>query len=126
MIYVKPAMKALENRDLQINGIAHITGGGWRNLLRLNSSVGFEITSPLPLPAVFSGLAKEVAAEEMYRTFNMGMGLAVISSRPEAVVEIFKEYGFQAKTIGKVTAQAGTVKIHANLLNKNIELELKK
>jgi phosphoribosylformylglycinamidine (FGAM) synthase-like enzyme len=54
------------------------------------------------------------------------MGLAIITGRPEAVVEIFKEYGFQAKTVGKVTAQAGTVKIHANLLNKNVELELKK
>lgn len=126
MIYVKPAMKALSNHDLQINGIAHITGGGWRNLLRLNSSVGFEITTPLPIPAVFTGLAKEVAAEEMYKTFNMGMGLAVMTGRPEAVVEIFKEYGFQAKMVGKVTAQAGAVKIQANLLNKNIELELRK
>ena len=126
MIYVKPAKKILQNRDLQVNGIAHITGGGWRNLLRLNPSVGFEITSALPVPHIFEGIAAEVAAEEMYKTFNMGMGLAVITSRPDAVVAVFKEFGFQAKTIGKVTAQAGLVKIHATLLNKNIDLELRK
>jgi phosphoribosylformylglycinamidine cyclo-ligase len=40
-IYVKPAVEALAKAS--VKGMAHITGGGWRNLLRLNEQVGFKI-----------------------------------------------------------------------------------
>ena len=43
-----------------MRGLAHITGGGLLNLLRLHADVGFEIDAPLPVPAVF-GLVQELA-----------------------------------------------------------------
>ena len=39
-------------------GLAHITGGGLLNLLRLHADVGFEITDPLPVPPVFDARAR--------------------------------------------------------------------
>ncbi len=125
-IYVKPAVKILESTDVKVAGFANITGGGWRNLLRLNDNVGFEISDPLPIPAIFDGIAAEVAAAEMYKTFNMGMGLGVITKQPDAVIEIFKQFGFQAKTVGKVTNQAGVVKVQAKIADKSIALDIKK
>lgn len=54
---------------------AHVTGGGWTNLSRMGA-FRYEIDDPLPVPPVFEFVAREgnVADEEMYRTFNMGMG----------------------------------------------------
>lgn len=63
-----------------IHGLAHITGGGLSNLLRLRKDVGFDISSPMaPLPE-FEWMQKagNVSNYEMYRTFNMGMGMAIV------------------------------------------------
>ena len=126
LIYVKPAVRVLESPGLKVSGFANITGGGWRNLLRLNENVGFEITDPLPVPDIFSGIAAEVSPAEMYKTFNMGMGLGVMTKQPDVVIDIFKQFGFQAKIVGYVTNQAGVVKIQATLANKSIALDIKK
>ena len=62
-----------------VRGICHITGGGLSNLLRLHPSLGWEIHSPLPVLPEFSWLqsAGGVETREMYRTFNMGMGMVI-------------------------------------------------
>lgn len=63
-----------------IHGLAHITGGGLSNLLRLRKGVGFDIATPIaPLPE-FEWIQETgaVSSKEMYRTFNMGMGMAVV------------------------------------------------
>ena len=52
MIYVRAALELLRS-ELAVRGLAHITGGGLLNLLRLNADVGFEIDDPLPVPPVF-------------------------------------------------------------------------
>lgn len=63
-----------------IHGIAHITGGGLSNLLRLKKGVGFEISQPLPVLPEFVWLQEmgNVSDFEMYRTFNMGMGMCIV------------------------------------------------
>ncbi|HEY9776549.1 MAG TPA: phosphoribosylformylglycinamidine cyclo-ligase [Planktothrix sp.] len=114
LIYVKPAIEALSRHRGALAGMANITGGGWRNLFRLNDQVGFTIDKPLPLPAVLGRLQQDVPQEEMYKTFNMGMGLAVIS-RPAAAKEIaiiFAQHGFTAQVVGAVTAERGTMVIN--------------
>lgn len=127
LIYVKPAVQLLGNPDAQISGMANITGGGWRNLLRLNEEVGFEITDPLPVPEVFHGIAASgVAPDEMFKTFNMGMGLAVLTKNPEHAVSVFAEYGFTAQKVGAVTPVAGQVKIHAQVSGKSLVLDIRK
>ena len=63
-----------------MHGLAHITGGGVLNLLRLGNGVGYEIAEPLPVPPVFELIARCGAVEpaEMQKVFNMGCGFVAI------------------------------------------------
>ncbi|RAH17066.1 MAG: phosphoribosylformylglycinamidine cyclo-ligase [Methanobacteriota archaeon] len=67
-----------------IKAIAHITGGGLSNLLRLHESLGWHISNPLPVSPEFEWISEvgDVEIKEMHRTFNMGMGMAVAVSEP--------------------------------------------
>lgn len=112
-IYVKPAVEMLSKCKSAVKGIAHITGGGWRNLLRLNESVGFQITDPPPVPEIFSTISASVDDEEMYKTFNMGMGLGIITdeSNSAEIMKIFAAHGHNAQIVGEVTQEAGKIRI---------------
>ena len=85
--------------------MAHITGGGWTNIGRINKTVGYEIDRPLPVLPIFDQLLKHVESRtEMYHTFNMGMGLAVVCDKSDAdtILKTFNEGGFAAAQIGQV------------------------
>ena len=73
VIYVRAILELLRS-DIPVHGLAHITGGGLLNLLRLGDRVGFEITEPLPVTPVFSLIAElgDVPPAEMWEVFNMG------------------------------------------------------
>ena len=114
-IYARPSVEAFSKCAGKITGMAHITGGGWRNLLRLSDGVGFYIRRRPPLPEIFSLMSAFVEEEEMFKTFNMGMGLGIISL-PESVTEIiqiFQDAGHTCMEIGEVTDEAGTVRIES-------------
>jgi phosphoribosylformylglycinamidine cyclo-ligase len=114
-IYARAAVEALTKLPGKVKGMAHITGGGWRNLLRLNSEVGFHVSALPDLPEVFSLICRSVETEEMFKTFNMGMGLAVICE-PEncrEIIEIFNSVGHSAAVLGEVTGKAGTISFDA-------------
>jgi len=116
LIYVKPALEALSLYRSNIAGIAHITGGGWRNILRLNDKIGVEINEPLPVPAIFRALAQNVETEELYRTFNMGMGLTLIASGCiNEIISVFTKHGFLARQVGVITSNAQNISIKTNL-----------
>lgn len=103
-IYVKPVVEILEQLASKVVGIVHVTGGGWRNLFRLNKQVGFRIDNPLPVPAVLQAIAAKVAPEEMYKTFNMGMALClIVESDEQKVIDSFQQRGFTAQVVGSVT-----------------------
>ena len=74
-----------------IKAMAHITGGGLSNLLRLHETLGWHIADPLPVPPEFQWIAEvgSVESREMHRTFNMGIGmvLAVSQSVADSVIE---------------------------------------
>lgn len=111
-IYVKPVLQLLSRFPDKVTGIVHITGGGWRNLLRLQPSVGFRITRPLAVPDSLRRIADSVDTAEMYKTFNMGMGLAItVDSDDESMLDIFKEAGHHAAFAGEVSDRAGVVEI---------------
>ncbi len=100
--------------DIDVHGLAHITGGGfYENLPRaLPDGLGVRIDRQRwTRPAVFDFLQKhgQVADDEMYRVFNMGVGLAVITGRQDAdqVVEAATSHGFDAWQIGEVDAGDG-------------------
>jgi len=89
-IYCDPIIDLLNSADegngpcsrSDIHGIAHITGGGLSNLLRLHDTLGYHIHSPLPIHPEFKWIAENgpVDNREMHRTFNMGCGMMVITS----------------------------------------------
>ena len=91
---------------VEVHGMCHITGGGLRNLNRLGS-VGFSITDPLPPQPIFAWMAEAggVAAEEMYRTFNMGMGYVFIVA-PETVNTVTGIVP-DARVVGEVVSTPG-------------------
>src|SRR5439155_13153619 len=61
-IYVRAARELLGG-DVPVHGLAHVTGDGVLNLLRLSTDVGFEIDSPLPVPPVFELSARHGGVE---------------------------------------------------------------
>lgn len=86
-IYVKPVLYLLEK--YKVLGIAHITGGGLlENIPRiLPEGVLVQINKESwPKPPIFSLIQKEgkISDEEMYRTFNMSIGMVVIVPQNDA------------------------------------------
>ncbi len=113
MIYVKPVLKVLEKHFSDVTGLSNITGSGFLNLKRLNKNVGFYFGSILPIPKIFSeiqGLAN-IDDAEMFRTFNMGMGFAIIARNADEILATLKEEGVEAKVVGEVTDKAGVVEV---------------
>jgi len=71
------------NKNCQVHGLAHITGGGLLNLKRL-TQLGFNLSDPLEPQEIFSVIQAEgVDTREMYKTFNMGMGFVIIAPQRE-------------------------------------------
>ncbi len=117
-IYVKPVLKLLE--EVKVKGISHITGGGfYENMPRmLNEKVAINIDkNSYEVPSIFKLIQKEgnIPLRDMYNTFNMGIGMAIIVSKEEKAraLEILKEAGEIAYVIGEVVA--GNKEIHINL-----------
>jgi len=109
-IYVKPIMELLKS-DVTVHSLAHITGGGFNNLKRLNQDVGYYIDDlPQPNPVFESIFSLGVPLEEMYRVFNMGIGMVVIVPEEDSqnALNIIKKHD-QAHIIGNVTGKPETV-----------------
>ncbi len=99
-IYVKPILELLES--VEVKGLAHITGGGLLNLKRI-TKYGFSLEMP-EIKGIFKLIhGSGVPLEEMFRVFNMGIGMAVVVPREEKedALEILNRY-FPAQEIGKV------------------------
>jgi phosphoribosylformylglycinamidine cyclo-ligase len=114
VIYVRAAL-ALLRSSVEVRGLAHITGDGMLNLLRLGSGIGFEITDPLPVTPVFSLIAElgHVPAAEMWEVFNMGCGFCVIvpADSGPAAAALLGEHHPGTAVIGRVTDRAGIVSL---------------
>lgn len=77
-IYVKPVVELIKS-DVKVHGLAHITGGGFNNLKRLNKDASYKIDNlPQPNPIFQSMYTLGVPIEELYQVFNMGIGMVVI------------------------------------------------
>jgi phosphoribosylformylglycinamidine cyclo-ligase len=114
IIYVRAVLELLRG-DVPVHGLAHITGGGVLNLLRLGGAngVGYEIDAPLPVTPVFELIARcgNVAPAEMQKVFNMGCGFVAIVPHDAAEAAI-AQLGVRhpgAARIGRVTGEAGRV-----------------
>ena len=108
-IYVKPLLQLMEK--IPVKGLAHITGGGLTdNVPRILPEA---LCAPLargswPLPPLFEWLQEQgnVAATEMPRVFNCGIGMVVIvpADRAAAAAEFLTAHGETAAIIGSVRA----------------------
>jgi phosphoribosylformylglycinamidine cyclo-ligase len=106
-IYVKPVLEMIQK--CKINGLAHITGGAFTKLLRLKN-IGYEIDSLPKLPPIMELIEDQgVKSEEMYKTFNMGVGFCVIAPKDQAsqIKSIFKKHKISSQEIGKITSKKG-------------------
>ena len=117
-IYVKEIIQLLQSID--VRGLAHITGGGLRNLLRLKKNVRFVIDNPLPPHDIFTFLQKQgdIAVKEMYQTFNMGLGFVIIvnESNVDATVKLLKKHSSaEVQVIGHIEKGEGVVVPSLNL-----------
>ena len=113
-IYVKSILSLLEK--VEVKGIAHITGGGFiENIPRiLPEGVSAEIVkNSYEVPAVFKVMQEkaEITDEQIYNTFNMGIGM-VVCVAPEnvdAAIESLKATGEDVAVIGKIVAGKGVI-----------------
>lgn len=106
-IYVRPVLEAI--RKCRVHGLAHITGGSFTKLLRLKKT-GYVIDN-LPKPAeIFQAIEDGgVEKEEMYKTFNMGIGFCLITPKEdeERTIEVFRKHGLESNPIGHIADRRG-------------------
>ena len=128
-IYVKPMLELLHASPSQnpahpdssgcVHGLAHITGGGLKeNIIRVvPDGLGLALdAAAIVLPPVFDWLMREgkVAREEMWRTFNCGIGFTVILP-PDAVAAaaaLLAKHGLASSVIGEVVPAQGDERVH--------------
>ena len=105
VIYVS-FVRECQRRGLKLNYVAHVTGHGWRKLMRLEEPFVYEITAPRRPPALFQFMmeAGPIEEREAYATFNMGVGFAAYVSPEivEPVLAVARETGYDAWLAGKV------------------------
>ena len=106
-IYVKPLLQL--NQQIEIHALSHITGGGLlENIPRVlpNYCQARIQRQSWPMPAVFQWLQEQgnIAEDEMYRTFNCGIGMVVIVSPDDRdkAIAILKAQGEIVFDLGKI------------------------
>jgi phosphoribosylformylglycinamidine cyclo-ligase len=110
-IYVKPTLEAL--RELEVHAVAHITGGAFTKLKRFEdyAPLGFKLDKLPEPPSVFKAIRRlgRIPWDEMYRTFNMGVGLCLIvpPSEVEEAIGLYERRGFKAWAVGEVVKERG-------------------
>jgi phosphoribosylformylglycinamidine cyclo-ligase len=114
VIYVRAVLELLRS-DVEVHGLAHITGDGLLNLRRLSDRVGWRIHDPLPRPAIFELIAARADADEgdVWQVFNMGCGFCCVVKRDgaEAAVELLARRHPGAAVIGEVSSDPGLIEL---------------
>jgi phosphoribosylformylglycinamidine cyclo-ligase len=111
------SIHTLQREGIDIRGMAHITGGGViENLPRiLPSGTGAHIWRSMPEPPIFALIQQEghVSTEEMFRVFNMGMGMLVVidSAQTEQALRLLGDNS--AQPVGSIN-DTGDVEIDMN------------
>ena len=106
-IYVKPVLKLMES--VAVHGVSHITGGGfYENIPRcLPDGLSAKIRrGAVRVPPLFDLIAREgnIPERDMFNTFNMGVGMALVVPDADAdkAISILKAEGQDAYPMGKI------------------------
>jgi phosphoribosylformylglycinamidine cyclo-ligase len=114
VIYVRAVLELLRS-EVDVRGLAHITGDGFLNLTRLHAPVGYRIDNPLPVPPVFTLIAERGAVDEteLWEVFNMGCGFCAVvpAADADAAVAMLSRHHTGSAVIGEITADAGVVEL---------------
>lgn len=110
-IYVKPVLDLIAHVPLK--GMAHMTGGAWYEKLTkmLPQGLAFEVTKgSWPIPRIFTLIADKgrVPEHDMFRTFNMGIGFAIVVD-PDHVSDVHArllKHHVESFVIGSVVKDA--------------------
>jgi phosphoribosylformylglycinamidine cyclo-ligase len=120
-IYVKAVKELVEK--IEVHGLAHITGGGaFLKMGRVigQAGLGAELDELPQTPEIFRLIkrAGRIQDTEMYRTFNMGVGLVVIcpETQSERVIRAFHKRRQHATRIGRIEREPG-IRIKGEPLN---------
>jgi phosphoribosylformylglycinamidine cyclo-ligase len=105
VIYV-PFVAACQRAGVRLKYAVHVTGHGWRKLMRLSQPLVYRVTFVPPPPPVFAAItaAAGLDAKEAYGTFNMGVGFAVYVAPEDAdrALGLARAEGFTAWRGGTV------------------------
>ena len=116
MIYVKPFLRVA--REINVKAAVHITGDAYlkfNKLTRFSKGIGFEFNNFKP-QAIFTLIQETVKQlkgtitdEEMFKTFNMGWGFALVVEKAaaERTIELLNKSGGQAEQIGQIKNTEG-------------------
>jgi len=122
-IYVKPLLTAAE--EFKVKAAVHITGDAYLkfdNLARFSKGIGFEFDNfrPQLIFELIQRTASEaggiISDEEMFKTFNMGWGFAIIVDKAnrDRAVDVLEKTGVHAEQIGHVTDSEGIRVLYKN------------
>ena len=105
-IYVRDVLRVVGS--VKVTGMVDVTGGGLKNFVRLRKGLEYRITDPIEPQPIFRVLQRlgRITDQEMYRTFNMGMGFGIVL-RPEGVEEALSLLKGRAQLVGRVVKGSG-------------------
>lgn len=109
-IYVKLIQALLKDQRDNITGLAHITGGGFDNIPRINERLRYEITNYPDdsfRPDFMNEILRraELSHDDAYRTFNMGVGFVLTVKDAERAQAFLRAQGEETILLGFVRAE---------------------
>jgi phosphoribosylformylglycinamidine cyclo-ligase len=123
-IYVRPMIDLLSS-GVEVHGIAHITGGSFTKLRRINEKVNYRLRSMPDPPEIFKLIQVQgkIGSAEMYRTFNMGIGMCIVAPRAsiESITSAFEKYRMRALKVG-IIEKPGSGEVSCEVQNKHTML----
>ena len=101
-----PLVERLQETGVDVHYAAHVTGHGWRKLMRADRELTYRVRAIPPVPPVLAFLQEQLGidAAEAYGTFNMGAGFALFVSEVDAerAQSVAAEVGFDLLFAGQV------------------------
>jgi phosphoribosylformylglycinamidine cyclo-ligase len=106
-IYTRPILDVL--KKIRIKSMAHITGGGFYDNIPRVIPDGLRVVihrGSWPIPPIFKTIREKggIGDREMFRTFNMGVGMALVTAAADAdrTIALFAKLGVKAWAIGDI------------------------
>jgi len=120
-------VRACRDAEIPLHYAVHLTGHGWRKLMRLDAAFVYRVTTlPEPQP-VFRFLrgAGPLDEREAYATFNMGVGFVVYVPERDAArcVEVAGAAGYDAAVLGTVRREGNRKAVELEPLGITFEAE---